>query len=74
MPEIRKTKTMLFIDTGVLKNQFNCNVKPVLGGVDGNLHFLLPFMNRSIKPSLQHFQFCRVDFLYGFFISLYFKT
>jgi hypothetical protein len=42
----------------------------VLGGVDGNFNFPLPFMNSSLKPSLQHFVVLGV--LRGFFISLYY--
>jgi hypothetical protein len=37
----------------------------VLGGVDGNLHFPVQSITGSIKPSLQHFQFCSVGLSLG---------
>jgi hypothetical protein len=45
-------------------------LKPVLGGVDGNLHQYGPWTG-SIKPSLQDFQFCCAGLSVGILISLY---
>jgi hypothetical protein len=36
--------------------------------MDGNLHLAVPSMNSSIKPSLQHFHFCRVELSLGILI------
>ena len=44
----------------IRSNYFKCWIllKPVLGGVDGSLLFPLPPWSGSIKPRLQHLQFC----------------
>jgi hypothetical protein len=48
-------------------------LKPVLWGVDGNLHFPVPSMNR-LKPNLQHFTILPCWAFFRDTIFLYFKT
>jgi hypothetical protein len=61
------THLRMFLNSKFYCFTFKCWIllKLVLGGVDGNLQFYHRPWTGSIKPSLHHFQFCRIGLSLG---------